>query len=141
MVPGVAMPFWGQKDDKTKILYIEDSVEMHEIMKFSVETMGYEYLSAMDGPEGIKLAEKEKPAVILLDINLQSMSGLDVCIHLKKNPATAGIPVFMCTGQSSMSSVETALGCGADGYINKPVNMALLKQKIAKALAGKTAPR
>jgi len=131
------MPFWGKKNQTVKILSIEDSPEMQEIMQYAIKGMGYEFLGAADGMDGIKIAEEELPAIILLDINLLSVSGLEVCLMLKQNPKTAGIPVIMCTGQSSMASVERAMSCGADGYLTKPVNMDLLKQKIQKELTKK----
>jgi CheY-like chemotaxis protein len=133
------MGFFGKDNKVAKILSIEDYAEMQDMLKFGIQAMGYEFLAASDGMEGVKLAEKEQPDIILLDINMPGISGTETCLLLKKNPKTASIPVFMCTSESSMRIVEKAINYGADGYINKPVNMDYLKQKLAKELAKKAA--
>ena len=130
------MEFFAKKDkDKAiRILSIEDSRLIQEILEFEIRYMGYEFVSAFDGEEGVKTAEKEQPDLILLDNQMPGISGLATCLRLKQNRKTAHIPVIMCTGESLMDTVEKAIKNGAAGYINKPINVEQLKMKIAQVL-------
>ena len=99
------------------------------------EAKGYKTLVAEDGSQGIALARKEHPRLVLLDILLPKMGGFDVCKMIKSEPATKDIKVIMITGLGRMGDVETAFQMGADEYIIKPFNQERLFKKVEKVLA------
>lgn len=128
------MGLFGKKEKVIKVLSIDDSRLVQELLSFVIRDMGFEFLTADNGKDGVKLAEKEQPDAILLDILMPGISGLDTCLLLKKNRKTSHIPVIMCTSESLMRTVETALQNGAAGYLNKPFNIEQVKFKLAKVL-------
>lgn len=119
----------------TKILVIEDEAGIAENLQALLAAKGYQVLLAADGSEGISLARKEMPRLILLDVLLPKMGGFDVCRMLKSDPATKAIRIIMVTGLGRMGDVETAFRNGADDYIIKPFDSARLFKKIEKVLS------
>ena len=89
----------------------------------------------MTKEEELKIAEKKKPDLILLDIMMPDMDGYEVCKALKANPDTAGIPVIFVTGKDQKSEENEGLELGAIGYIMKPVDPSELKIKVAGILS------
>src|SRR5262249_10859135 len=86
----------------------------------------FEVLMAVDGPEGLRMAEEEQPALILMDISLPGMDGLEVTRRIKANPLTAGIPVVALTAHAMVSDRERALTAGCDDFLTKPIDERLL---------------
>lgn len=119
----------------TKILVIEDESGIAENLQALLSAKGYQVLLAGDGSEGINIARKESPQLILLDVLLPKMGGFDVCRMLKSDPATKAIRIIMVTGLGRMGDVETAFRNGADDYIIKPFDSARLFKKIEKVLS------
>jgi DNA-binding response OmpR family regulator len=119
----------------TKILIVEDEPAIAENLQALLNAKGYQVLLASDGSEGINLARKESPSLILLDVMLPKMGGFDVCRMLKGDPATKAIRIIMVTGLGRMGDVETAFRNGADDYIIKPFDSARLFKKIEKVMA------
>lgn len=119
----------------TKILIVEDEPAIAENLQALLSAKGYQVLLASDGSEGINLARKESPNLILLDVMLPKMGGFDVCRMLKGDPATKAIRIIMVTGLGRMGDVETAFRNGADDYIIKPFDSARLFKKIEKVMA------
>lgn len=128
------MGFFGKKEKAIKVLSIDDSALVQDLLAFVIKDLGFKFLTASNGEDGVKLAEKEHPDVILLDVLMPGISGLDTCLLLKKNRKTSPIPVIMCTSESLMRTVEKAMQNGAVGYLNKPFNIEQIKQKLAKVL-------
>jgi CheY-like chemotaxis protein len=122
-----------KKRDKAKILSIDDSSVIQELIAETIYDMGYDFISAYDGETGIKLAEKEQPDLILLDVQMPGISGVRTCQLLGRNSKTSHIPIIMCTAESQMDTVERAFKSGAAGYINKPINVAQLTAKVNPA--------
>ncbi len=118
----------------TKVLVVEDEAPVAENLEALLVARGYTVVMAADGAEGVKLARKEKPQLILLDILLPKMGGFDVCKMLKSEAATKGIKVIMITGLGRMGDVETAFQVGASDYIIKPFDQERLFKKIDKVL-------
>ncbi|MHC4126191.1 MAG: response regulator, partial [Planctomycetota bacterium] len=112
--------------DKTRsckrfpVLVIDDDNIVIELAKHWLYVDGYEVYTAEDGPSGIKAARKYKLDLILLDVVMPGMDGLEVLLNLKQHKKTRNIPVFMLTAQSSLGNMESAFARGADGYITKP---------------------
>jgi len=102
------------------VLLIDDDRIVRELVKHWLYIDGFEVCTAEDGPSGIKAARKNKPHLILLDIMMPGMDGLEVLFNLKLYKKTRDIPVFMLTAKSSMGDMEAAFAKGADDYITKP---------------------
>jgi len=111
-----------------KILYIEDDFLNMQLVKKMVRFAGYEVLQAFDGRTGIKMAEELKPDVILMDIDLPDMNGLEVTMILKASAGLKDIPIIALTADSSAHSRCLEVGC--DGYLSKPISRAGLLKVI-----------
>lgn len=107
---------------KPKILLIEDNDQNRYLLTFLLEKHGYEVAAAIDGPTGIELADRMRPDLILLDIQLPEMDGYAVARALRRNPALHRIPIVAVTSFAMMGDREKALAAGCDGYLEKPVN-------------------
>jgi len=107
---------------KHKILVIEDNEQNLYLITFILEKAGHEIIQARNGPEGIALAERDTPALILLDIQLPEMDGYTVAGELRKNPAIADVPIVAVTSYAMVGDRERALAAGCVGYIEKPIN-------------------
>lgn len=107
---------------KGNILVIEDNEQNLYLVKFILEKNNYQVSAALDGPQGIKLADQLKPDLILLDIQLPGMDGYTVARHLRSNPDLAGIPIVAVTSYAMTGDREKALAAGCNGYIEKPIN-------------------
>ena len=118
-----------------KILIIDDEEEFVTFLKTNLELRGdYEIIFALEGPEGIRIAEKDKPDLILLDIAMPRMDGFEVLKRLRGSKNTKSIPVIMVTARSDDGAMMSALKLHDDGYIIKPVKIEELEEKIAEAL-------
>lgn len=104
------------------ILIIEDNEQNLYLATFILEKHGHSVTAACDGVQGIKLAEKERPALILLDIQLPVMDGYAVAEELRRNPSLARIPIVAVTSYAMAGDRERILASGCDGYIEKPIN-------------------
>jgi len=107
---------------KRKILLIEDNEQNRYLTTFLLEKNGYEVFSASDGPQGIELAGRILPLVILLDIQLPSMDGYTVACKLRTNQALANMPIVAVTSCPMAGDREKMIAAGCDGYIEKPIN-------------------
>ncbi|RII26939.1 MAG: response regulator [Geobacter sp.] len=107
---------------KTKILYIEDNEQNMYLVTFILEKHGYEICAATDGQEGIDLAARIRPDLILLDIQLPCMDGYTVARQLRTNPDLAAIPIVAVTSYAMAGDRDKALAAGCNGYIEKPIN-------------------
>ncbi len=124
---------------KEKILIIDDEEHIVELIRYNLENAGYDALEAYNGSDGIKLAKQEKPVLILLDVMLPVMDGLDVCKNLRKDEATRSIPIIMLTAKSEEIDKILGLELGADDYITKPFSVRELLARI-KAVLRRTGP-
>ena len=105
-----------------KVLVIEDNAQNLYLTTFILEKHGYEVFPARNGREGIDLAARVKPALILLDIQLPVMDGYAVAQELKCNPALVDIPIVAVTSYAMVGDRERILAAGCEGYIEKPIN-------------------
>jgi len=115
------------------ILVVDDAPANIDVVK-SILSDTYLIQAAVNGNVALKIAEKRKPDLILLDIMMPGMDGFEVCKALKADARTADIPVIFVTGKDQESDESKGLSLGAIGYITKPVNSSELKEKIADAL-------
>ncbi len=124
-----------------RILAIEDDEIMQNILRDTIKPEGFEFLLGPTGQKGIDTARKEKPDMIILDINLPDMSGMDVCRNLKSDSTTRHIPVMMLSGQAwEVSSRVQGLELGAEDYLLKPISPRVLVTRIRAILEASTKP-
>ncbi|NMC13703.1 MAG: response regulator [Chloroflexi bacterium] len=107
---------------RTKILVIEDNEQNMYLTTFILQKHNFQVIQANNGIDGIEIASQEKPALILLDIQLPVMDGYSVARELRKNPASADIPIVAITSYAMPGDREQALQAGCTGYIEKPIN-------------------
>ena len=107
------------KDNIKKILFIEDEPSLRKSIKKLLEDHHYLFLEAEDGEEGLLLAKKEKPDLILLDLILPKKDGFEVLAELKNDSETVNIPVIVLTNLSQTQDIEKALSLGAISYLVK----------------------
>jgi len=105
-----------------EVLLIEDNEQNRYLTTFLLEKSGYEVVSAVDGAEGIELAARVLPRVILLDIQLPTMDGYAVARALRDNPALRDTPIVAVTSYAMAGDKEKALAAGCNGYIEKPID-------------------
>jgi two-component system alkaline phosphatase synthesis response regulator PhoP len=119
---------------KEKILIIDDEEHIVELIRYNLENAGYETVEAYNGIDGLSLAKKEKPSIILLDVMLPLMDGLEVCKNLRSSDQTKGIPIIMLTAKSEEIDKILGLELGADDYITKPFSVRELMARIKAVL-------
>lgn len=118
-----------------RILCIEDNPQNMRLVRKILMHHGYEVLEAVDGTSGVALANSEVPDLILMDINLPDIDGLDATHQIKNNPDLAHIPIVALTANAMYGDEERILAAGCDGYISKPVSKNALVEKVAETLA------
>lgn len=122
------------------ILIIEDEEEILELVRYTLAKQGYQTLCAGSGEEGLALARRETPNLILLDLMLPGLDGLEVFRRLKRDPATQTIPVIMVTAKNAEVDVVTGFEMGVDDYITKPFSPRVLVARVRAVLRRGTAP-
>lgn len=120
---------------KQKILVVDDEPDALEVLGFKLKESGYTPIFAKDGARAIAAARDERPALIVLDLMLPEVDGLEVCKILRRDPATAMIPILMLTAKASEMDRVLGLELGADDYVTKPFSPRELVLRIKKLLA------
>jgi two-component system cell cycle response regulator DivK len=118
----------------TRILYVEDNPQNMRLVRKFLMMAGYEMLEAPDGLSGLRVASTECPDLILMDVNLPDIDGLEATARLKANPQLAHVPVIALTANAMHGDRERCLAAGCDGYIPKPVTKSELLNTIALLL-------
>ena len=118
-----------------RVLMIDDEADLIKVVHVRLAAEGYDFISATNGLEGLEAAEKEKPDLILLDVMMPHMHGLDVLKNLKKDSDTASIPVIMLTATSDTESAFKAKELGAVDYIIKPFNLEAMLDAVKRHTA------
>lgn len=117
-----------------KILLVEDNEMNRDMLSRRLERRGYTVVIAVDGRQGIEMAQTEAPDLILMDMSLPEIDGWEATRRLKAAPETRGIPIIGLTAHAMASDREKVLAAGADDYDTKPVDLNRLLQKIAAHL-------
>ncbi len=105
---------------KRKIVIIEDEPDILEVLSYNLRREGFEILTAVDGNQGLSMVKREHPDLVLLDLMLPGIDGVEICTAIKKNPDTAHTLLIMVTAKGEESDIVLGLGVGADDYISKP---------------------
>jgi two-component system cell cycle response regulator DivK len=119
-----------------KILLVEDNEMNRDMLSRRLERRGHEVVCAVDGAEGVAVAQRENPALILMDMSLPVLDGWEATRQIKADPATSGIPIIALTAHAMSDDREHALSAGCDDYDTKPVEFPRLVAKIDALLAG-----
>jgi two-component system phosphate regulon response regulator PhoB len=120
---------------KQKILVVDDEPEAVELVEFNLKQSGYDVATAADGAEALKKTRALLPSLIVLDLMLPEMDGLEVCKMLRRDPATAAIPIIMLTAKAAEIDRVLGLELGADDYLIKPFSPRELVLRVKKQLA------
>jgi two-component system cell cycle response regulator DivK len=120
-----------------RVLIVEDNPTNMTLAVFLLQSAGYTVLSATDAEAGLTLARAEQPDLILMDIQLPGMDGLEATALLKKDEATRGIPVVALTALAMKGDEERIRAAGCDGYIAKPMRYQEFLATITAQLAGR----
>jgi DNA-binding response OmpR family regulator len=115
-----------------KIVVIEDEADILEVIEYNLRREGFDVVSSESGEDGLEKVESAAPDLILLDLMLPEIDGIELCRRLKSDPLTAGIPIIMVTAKGEESDVVLGLGVGADDYVTKPFSP---KELIARVKA------
>jgi two-component system, OmpR family, alkaline phosphatase synthesis response regulator PhoP len=113
-----------------KVLVVEDDRDISELIRYNLEREGYDVSSVYDGEQALDYALKIKPAIIILDLMLPGLDGLDICRQLKSEESLKSVPVIMLTAKSEEADVVVGLQMGADDYIAKPFSPKVLLARI-----------
>ena len=113
----------------SKIMIIDDEQDIVELLSYNLEREGFSTVKAYDGEAALGLARSEKPDLMILDLMLPKMNGLDVCKAIRRNPETANLPIIMLTAKGDEIDKIIGLEIGADDYVTKPFSV---KELIAR---------
>jgi len=119
---------------REKILVVEDEEDILELIKYNLGKEGYQVSTATSGEDALETARRVIPDIILLDIMLPGMDGLETCRMLKREPITEKIPIVMLTAKGEESDIVTGLELGADDYITKPFSPKVVIARIRNLL-------
>ncbi|HPU36032.1 MAG TPA: response regulator transcription factor, partial [Bacillota bacterium] len=117
-----------------RILVVDDEKNILELVRFNLEREGYEVLTCLDGARALELARSEKPDLIVLDVMLPEISGLEVCRELHQDPATRKIPIIMLSARADELDRVLGLEMGADDYVTKPFSPRELVARVKARL-------
>ncbi len=119
---------------KEKILVVDDEKDIVKMLDYNLKKDGYKAVSAYEGEKALDLARREMPDLIILDLMLPGMDGLEVCKMLKKEPKTAHIPIIMLTAKTQEADKVVGLELGADDYVTKPFSPRELLARVKAIL-------
>jgi len=118
------------------ILIVEDEPKNITLLRDLLQVSGYSTIEATDGQKGVELAKAKKPDLILMDIQMPVMDGLEATRILKADATTSNIPVLALTSYAMKGDEERILQAGCDGYLAKPFNIRELLKTVAEYLSG-----
>jgi phosphate regulon transcriptional regulator PhoB len=124
-----------------KILIVDDEKDIVDLVAYNLEKEGYETLKALDGEKALQLVRTKTPDLVVLDLMLPGIQGLEVCKRIRKDPQTAAIPIIMLTAKGEESEKIIGLEVGADDYITKPFSVKELQARIKAVLRRSEARR
>ncbi|MBY0529625.1 MAG: response regulator [Rhabdochlamydiaceae bacterium] len=121
-----------------KILLVEDNELNRDMLTRRLQRKGYEVITAVDGEQGIRLAESAAPDLILMDMSLPVIDGWTATEKIKANPKTHALPIIALTAHAMTSDRDRAIQSGCDDFDTKPIDFVRLVEKIQKLLPGKS---
>lgn len=125
---------WQKRLMKERILIVEDNLQSMRLIEMTLKAKGYTLLEAFDGEEAIEVAVRERPDLVILDIQLPKMSGLEVTKKLRETPEFAHTPIIAITAYAMKGDKEKVIDAGCDLHLSKPINTRELPALIAQML-------
>ncbi len=119
---------------KQHLIVVEDEADILEVLSYNLRREGFEVSTSLDGAQGLELICRNMPDLVLLDLMLPGMDGLEICRRLKNADSTSRIPIIMLTAKGEESDVVLGLGIGADDYIAKPFSPKELVARVKAVL-------
>jgi len=119
-----------------RIVVADDEADIRRLTVFTLRRRGYEVLEAVAGDEALDLIRQELPDLAVLDVMMPGLSGLEVADAVRRDPATAAIPVILLSAKGQASEIQNGLASGASFYLVKPFSPRELGERVAVALAG-----
>ncbi|MBX3359212.1 MAG: response regulator [Phycisphaeraceae bacterium] len=117
-----------------RVVIVEDERDLADLLAYNLQKSGYETATAHDGRSGLALIRDRIPDLVLLDVMLPQLSGLEVAREVRTNPTTAGIPIILLTARASETDQLAGLGMGADDYVTKPFSTKVLLARVDAVL-------
>lgn len=114
-----------------KALVVDDSPTVRAVQKTLLGRQGYQVFTAEDGLEGFRIARAEQPDIVLLDVVMPRMDGVECCRRIKKDRELQGATVIMVTGKEELKQLREAYAAGCDGYLTKPLDAKELQVKLS----------
>lgn len=115
---------------RERILVVENEPDVRMLLRTNLQAAGFDVLEGANGPEGLAIAKHDLPAVIILDLMMPEMNGIEVCRDLRKHPSTSRIPILMLTAKEGKEDMVDAFEAGADDYVTKPFSMRELVLRV-----------
>ncbi len=123
-----------EKQPSLKVLVVDDEENIQELIRLGLRYEGFQVESATDGQEGISAAQRLNPDLVILDLMLPGIDGLEVCRRLRANPTTQDVPILMLTAKDEVRDRVTGLDTGADDYLTKPFEFDELVARVRAIL-------
>ena len=118
------------------ILIVEDNEKNMKLVRDVLQAKGYKTLEAVTGEDGVRLAKEHRPELVLMDIQLPGINGIEALRQMRADPATASIPVIAVTASVMASDRRNITDAGFDGYVGKPLNLKEFLDAVARAVGG-----
>ncbi|MEZ6094217.1 MAG: response regulator [Pirellulaceae bacterium] len=115
---------------KARVLVVEDDRSLADILEYNLQDRGYEVIRSSDGQDAIQQAKGKSPDLIILDVMIPVMDGLEVCRRLRSMPETEGLPILMLTAKSEEVDQIVGYKVGADDYVTKPYSIKVLLERV-----------
>lgn len=124
--------------EHNQVLYIEDNFENRVLVRRILAAEGYDVLEAAEAEQGLEIARREKPDLVMIDINLPQLDGLTLTSMMKADPDLGHIPIVAVTANVMKGDRERTLAAGCDGYIQKPIDIDDFPRQVARYLQQQT---
>ena len=124
----------GMAKRRERIFVVEDEEDILEVIQYNLSREGYRVVGVRDGEEALKRIRRDDPDLVLLDLMLPGMDGIEVCRRLKEDPVSRSVPIVVVTAKGEESDIVLGLGLGADDYVVKPFSPRLLVARVKAVL-------
>jgi CheY-like chemotaxis protein len=118
------------------VLVADDDHDVRDLIAYRLQSVGYQVLTAANGPDALAMTRRLLPDLVVLDVNMPGLDGIEVCHRLRERPETADIPVIVVSAWALPTDVDLAYAAGADDFLAKPFQATMLLQRIGWLVGG-----